>query len=306
MKGKIYKSTGSWYVIKIGNQFLNGRIRGVLKLENNTDNNPIAVGDWVECTFESEIDKLLNITHIYPRDNCIARSSIQNKNNQQILAANIDQSFLIVSIKNPITPLGLIDRFLISNELFHIKPLIIFNKLDIYSEKEYQNFILLKNMYNQVGYEVYGISLYTLDGLNKIIQILQNKTTLLCGQSGTGKTSFINAVFNSNLRTKKVSENTGKGMHTTTFAEMFDIGDNATIIDTPGIKELGLVNIEQEELSHYFPEMRALLKYCKFNNCLHINEPNCAIKDAVNKNLIPIKRYESYLFMFDSILKKKY
>ncbi|MCX8481833.1 MAG: ribosome small subunit-dependent GTPase A, partial [Sediminibacterium sp.] len=301
-----YKSTGSRYPIKMGNQFFNGRIRGVLKLDNNTDNNPIAVGDWVECTFENESDKLMNITYIYPRDNCIARSSIQNKNNQQILAANIDQSLLIVSVKNPITPLGLIDRFLISNELFHIKPLIIFNKLDIYSDKEYQIFINLKSMYNQVGYEVFGVSVKTLDGLHEIIQILQNKTTLLCGQSGTGKTSFINALFKNNLRTKEVSENTGKGMHTTTFAEMFDIGENAAIIDTPGIKELGLVNIEQAELSQYFPEMRPLLTHCKFNNCLHINEPNCAIKEAVNKNTIPLKRYESYLFMFDSILKKKY
>ena len=301
MKGKIYKSTGSWYKIKAENQqFYQGRIRGILKLENYPENNPATVGDNIEFDIENEEPEIVNISKIYNRHNCIARLSIQNKNQQQTIAANIDQSILLVSIKSPATPQGLIDRFLITNELFHIKPLIVFNKSDIYNEENQQEFLFYKDMYRSIGYEVYLLSLETLQGFETIKNLLDNKITLLSGQSGSGKTSFINKLLNQNLNTQSVNVQSGKGMHTTTFSEIYDINSTTSIIDTPGIKELGLVNVEKIELSQYFPEMRSVLSDCKFNNCQHIYEPNCAIKQAVSELKIHIKRYESYLFIYST------
>jgi ribosome biogenesis GTPase / thiamine phosphate phosphatase len=214
---------------------------------------------------------------------------------------------LFATLKDPKTPQCFIDRFLISSESFHIPTIIVFNKADLYKKKEEEKFETLKNMYEAIGYTVKKISVETNDGVEEIKNLLKDKVTLLSGHSGVGKSSFLNKIFpDMNLKTQDVSGWSGKGLHTTTFAEMFDLPFGGKIIDTPGIRELGLVDISKQELAHYFPEMRALMNNCQFNNCMHTEEPNCAIKAAVNSNTISADRYISYRSILDSIDEKKY
>lgn len=308
MKALIYKSTGSWYFAKNeeGRQF-NARIKGVLKISGLTSTNPIAVGDIVEMELENELENTATITAIYDRKNYIARVSPHNKNQHHIVASNLDQSFLFATIKDPKTSQGFIDRFLVSSESYHLPAVIIFNKADVYRKKELEKFEELKSIYQTIGYKVLLTSIVNNEGISKIKDLLINKTTLLSGHSGVGKSSLINAIFPElNLRTKEVSDWSGKGMHTTTFAEMFDLPSGGKVIDTPGLREFGLVDIEKHELSHYFPEMRIRLHECQFNNCMHINEPGCAIKDAVNKGEIHVDRYVSYLTILDTMEDKSY
>ena len=304
----VYKSTGSWYVTKTadGNLY-NARLKGVLKIAETTSTNPIAVGDWVEMEMENELEKTTTISEIKDRKNYIARVSPHNKNQHHIIASNLDQSLLFATLKDPKTSTGFIDRFLVSCEAYHLPAIIIFNKADLYKKKEMEKFEHLKGVYEQVGYTVVLASLLNRQGVDELKELLRNKTTLLSGHSGVGKSSLINSIFPElKLRTTEVSNWSGKGMHTTTFAEMFDLPLGGKAIDTPGIRELGLVDITKQELSHYFPEMRARLNGCKFNNCMHINEGDCAIKKAVNDGGIDTDRYVSYLTILDTMTDKAY
>ncbi len=308
MKATVYKSTGSWYVVKNddGLQF-NARILGKFKIDGLTSTNPIAVGDRVEIEMENELESSVTITQIHKRQNYITRTSPANKYQHHIIASNLNQSLLFATLKDPKTSQGFIDRFLISSESFHIPTIIVFNKADLYKKKEEEKFEELKLMYEKIGYKVVKISVEKDEGLVELTENLKNKITLISGHSGVGKSSFLNKVFpQKNLKTKDVSGWSGKGMHTTTFAEMFDLPFGGKIIDTPGIRELGLVDIPKQELSHYFPEMKALMNNCQFNNCMHTEEPNCAIKNAVNTNQISAERYISYRNILDSIDEKKY
>lgn len=278
------------------------RIKGKFKIEGISSTNPIAVGDWVTLDPDNERENTYIISAIAERRNYINRQSPHRRHQHHIIAANLDQSILFATIKSPRTSQGFIDRFLITSEAFHIPGIIIFNKADLYEEKEMRQYEEWASMYRQAGYSVYLISMETGQGVEEIKTVLKDKITLISGHSGVGKSSFINAVLpDLNLRTEEVSDWSGKGMHTTTFAEMFDLPAGGSIIDTPGVKEFGLVDISRQELSHYFPEMRRLIQQCQFNNCLHINEPGCAVKKAVNENQIHMLRYISYCTILESI-----
>jgi ribosome biogenesis GTPase / thiamine phosphate phosphatase len=303
MQAIVFKSTGSWYKVQThdGQQF-NARMKGIFKLDGITSTNPIAVGDVVECVLENELEHTVTITKINARKNYVARSSPHNRRHHHIIASNIDQSLLFATLKNPKTSQGFIDRFLVACEMYHVPAIIVFNKADLHTEKENETFAKLQTMYQQIGYTVLLISIQNQQGLENLQQILANKTTLVSGHSGTGKSTFINYLFPSlDLKTTEVSDWSGKGMHTTTFAQMFTLPFEGKIIDTPGIRELGLVDLKKTELSHYFPEMRRALNNCKYNNCLHINEPSCGIKSAIGAKEISFDRYQSYYNILESM-----
>lgn len=308
MKARIYKSTGSWYVAKTADgKLYNARIKGIFKIDEITSTNPLAVGDEVKMEIEDIEEESAMIDHIYDRRNYVARVSPHNKWQHHIIASNLDQSILFATLKDPKTSQGFMDRFLISCEAYHIPAIIVFNKSDLYRKKETEKFALLKEIYEGVGYRVILTSVQNGEGIDEVKSILDHKTTLLSGHSGVGKSTFINAVFPElDLRTQEVSGWSGKGLHTTTFAEMFDLPGGGQIIDTPGVREFGLVDISKSELSHFFPEMRVLLNQCQFNNCMHINEPGCAVKEAVNTGGVAVDRYVSYLTILDTMDDKKY
>lgn len=313
MKATVYKSTGSWYVVKGRDaasgldHFYNARILGKFKIDGLTSTNPIAVGDEVEIETENEIEGSVTITEIHGRKNYITRISPANKHQHHIIASNLDQTLLFATLKEPKTSQGFIDRFLVAAEMYHIPAIIVFNKADLYKKKEADKFEEWKAMYETIGYTIKKISVQTGEGIEELSAMLKDKVTLLSGHSGVGKSSFLNKLFpDMNLKTQDVSGWSGKGLHTTTFAEMFDLPFGGKVIDTPGIRELGLVDITKQELSHYFPEMRALINDCQFNNCLHAEEPSCAIKKAVNNGSITAERYISYRNILDSIDEKKY
>ncbi len=308
MKALVYKSTGSWYSVKTteGN-FFQCRIKGVFKIDGITSTNPIAVGDEVEIELENENESTGIITTIYNRRNYVARQSPHHKMQHHIIASNIDQSILFATLKEPKTSQGFIDRFLVACEMYHVPAIIVFNKADVYKKKEQEKFDHWKEMYEAIGYKVILTSVLNGNGIDKIEEVLKNKTSLLSGHSGVGKSTFINAVFPAlELKTLEVSSWSGKGMHSTTFAEMFDLPFGGRIIDTPGIRELGLVDIMKTELSGYFPEMKKVLGNCQFNNCIHMNEPGCAVKDAVLSGEIAEERYISYCSILDSIHEQYY
>ncbi len=306
MQGTVYRSTGSWYFIKNEQgQFLNARMKGVFKMEGITSTNPVAVGDIVDYESEGSEGGVM-IKGIHDRKNYINRQSPRHKYQQHIVAANIDQSLLLATIKEPRTSQGFIDRFLVVCEMYHIPAVILFNKLDLYEEKEMALLEYMEAIYTSIGYQVLSMSILENKGVDRVEAILKNKITLVSGHSGVGKSSFINAMVPElEIKTKDVSGWSGKGQHTTTFAEMYDLPGGGSIIDTPGMKEFGLVGIEKEELSGYFPEMRQRLNDCQFNNCLHINEPGCAIKDAVASGEIHEDRYVSYYNILESIEKRR-
>jgi len=308
MKMRVYKSTGSWYILKDEKgRSWNGRAKGVLKLDDITSTNPVAVGDWVEADTESDADSTAIITEIHDRNNYINRQSPRHKHQHHIVAANLDQSMLIATLKEPRTSQGFIDRFLVASEMYHVPPVIVFNKFDLYKQKELDRYAQWKEMYETIGYRVLLVSAMKNEGFEEFKERLKNKTTLLSGHSGVGKSSLLNIIFPGiGLKTGDISGWSGKGQHTTTFAEMFDLPEGGKVIDTPGMREFGLVDIEKQELSHYFPEMRDRLNNCQFNNCLHINEPDCAIKEAVINGEINEDRYVSYVNILDSIEEKSY
>jgi len=308
MTGKVYKSTGSWYVIRTSDGTAwNARLKGLFKLDGITSTNPLAVGDDVDLEPENEGEKTATITAIHDRRNYINRQSPSHRMQHHIVAANIDQSLLVVTLKEPRTSQGFIDRWLVTCEAYHVPAVLLFNKSDLYRKKEEERFAAWQKMYGDVGYRLVRMSIKTGEGLDQVKELLQGKISLLSGHSGVGKSSFLNALFPSmSLKTQEVSGWSGKGIHTTTFAEMFDLPSSGRVIDTPGMREFGLVDISRPELSGYFPEMRALAGQCQFNNCLHLEEPGCVVKAAVQEGSISPDRYISYCAILGSIEENNY
>lgn len=301
MKGKVIQTTGSWYQVSLDNkQTVSARLKGKFKLENFDTTNPIAVGDEVELSLmdnnEYIIDKIL------PRSNYIIRQSPRHKTQRHIVSSNIDTVLIISSINQPRTSLGFIDRVIAAAECFHIAVTIIINKKDLWKAKEMalaENWI---EIYSKIGYDIFAINAFDKVDIQRVHQLLNLKTSLLTGHSGVGKSTLVNQINpNLSLKTGQISNKWHKGKHTTTFATMFEIFDHSYIIDTPGIKEFALLHLEPEEVSDYFVEMKALKNECQYNNCMHINEPNCAVLTALAKDEIAISRYESYLNIIDNI-----
>lgn len=294
MTGIVVKSTGSRYLVRIDNgEILDCVLKGKLRLDGRKTTNPVAVGDKVDVEREGE-DTV--VSNIYPRKNYIIRKSINLSKQAQILASNLDQAVLVATLVSPRTSLGFIDRFLITAEAYSIPAKLIFNKSDILDSELLKLQQEIIDIYTKVGYECFVVSGLSGDNLDKVKAILKDKTTLIAGHSGVGKSTLINAIEpRLNIKTGDISAAHAKGMHTTTFAELHELSFGGFIIDSPGIKELGLVEMKKEEVGHYFPEIRERMNGCKFNNCLHVNEPKCAIKDAVENGEISEERFHSYL-----------
>ena len=299
MQGLVIKSTGSWYQIRAtdGKRY-DCRIKGKFRIKGIQTTNPIAVGDQVAFDMEPNADT--GVIHtLLDRKNYIIRKSINLSKQAQIIAANMDQAFLIVTLASPRTSLGFIDRFLATAEAYSIPTVLIFNKLDLFSEEGLEFLGEYKSIYENIGYPCYEVSAIEGTNLPQIEALLKDKVTLFSGHSGVGKSSLINALMpGQNIKTGAISEASDKGQHTTTFAEMHEFPFGGFLIDTPGIRELGIFDIRPTELSHYFREMRALLNHCRFNNCRHVNEPGCAIMKAVQEGEIEPSRYESYLSIY--------
>lgn len=296
MKGIVMRSTGSFYeVLAEDGKTYTCRMRGKMRLEGIKETNPVAVGDRVVIAFDHEFG---TIKELLPRENHILRQSIKKTAHSHVLAANVDQVLLVVTLAFPRTSLGFIDRFLVSAESFRIPQVIVFNKKDLLDGESLEKVLQLMTLYNSVGVTCFSVSALDQD-LLEINHVLQNKTTLIAGHSGVGKSTLLNKIAPGlNQTIGEVSQFSSKGKHTTTFAEMFSIGENTFVIDTPGVKELGLVDMSQQEISDYFPEMRELRNNCKFGSkCIHINEPKCSIVEAVKSGEIAISRYDSYISM---------
>ena len=295
-EGIVYKSTGSWYLVKSKNKFFECRIKGKIRLKDISTTNPIAVGDEVE--FEMESNGKGVISDILPRVNYIIRKSVNLSKQYHIIASNIDISVLVVTLNNPITSTNFIDRFLVSCEAYDIPVIIAFNKKDTYIDKESDEIEKLINTYRAIGYKCELISAKYGDRVDEIIKLIRNKTCIISGHSGVGKSTLINSISpNLKLKTKEISSSHKQGRHTTTYAEMFDLDSNIKIIDTPGIRGFGLVDITKYELGDFFPEFFEAKQKCKFKNCLHLDEPDCNVKIKVKKGEIYQSRYNTYLDM---------
>ncbi len=294
MKGIVIKSTGSRYLVKAGDRVYDSVLKGKLRLEGRKTTNPVAVGDFVELEVESSGET--SIVSIHPRKNYIIRKSINLSKQAQILASNMDQAVLIATLVFPRTSLGFIDRFLVTAEAYSIPAIIVFNKCDLLDDHLRQVQQAVISIYTSAGYPCYEVSSYNDAEIKALINVFKDKTTLLTGHSGVGKSTFTNALEPGlNLKTGEISAAHAKGMHTTTFAELHALNFGGNIIDTPGIKELGLVEMKKEEVGHYFPEIRSRMQGCRFNNCLHVNEPKCAVLAGVEAGDISPERYYSYL-----------
>ena len=300
--GLIFRSTGSWYELQDDDgNMLSCRLKGKFKIKDLKVTNPLAVGDRVRFFVEDEVENTGVIAEIIPRKNYIIRKSVHKTAHGHLLACNIDQLVLIVTLASPKTSLGFIDRMLVTAETFRIPVLLVFNKFDLLNKEGVLFQKELISLYKLLGYDCLVTSVNNNLGIKAFKSSLKNKISLVSGHSGVGKSSLINLLdINLDLPINEISTFSNKGVHTTTFAEMYEISKNTFIIDSPGIKELGLMEIENSELSHYFPEFRELLGLCKFHNCMHINEPRCAVKDALDNGKIAESRYLSYLSMYEN------
>lgn len=305
-KGLVYRSTGSWYVIKeTDGVFIEARIKGKFRNKDIKTTNPISVGDWVSYTVKE--DGCGWIEEIHPRKNYMIRKSVNLSKEAHIIGSNIDLCVLIATVSNPTTSTGFIDRFSVTAQAYDIPLLIVFNKSDLYSIKDKEHLEDLIACYEKIGFECLVTSAKNNLFIDKLKEKLENKVVLFSGHSGAGKSSLINSMNSSlKLAVGEISEAHSKGKHTTTFAEMFDLTETIQLIDTPGIKGFGLIDLEKEELSQYFPEMFEISSECKFHNCVHINEPGCAVIEAVNLGVIAESRYQSYYSMYNDDEKETY
>ncbi len=301
MRGLVRKSTGSWYqVLGDDGKVYDCRIKGKFRIKGIKTTNPIAVGDWVKFEVEPDQESAV-IFELEPRRNYIIRKSVNLSKQTQIIGANLDQAILVVTLASPPTSLGFIDRFLVTAEAYDIPAILIFNKLDLFSQEGLEVLQEYKDIYESIGYPCYEVSARLGTNIDVLKDLLKDKVTLVSGHSGVGKSTLINSIVpDLDLRTGDISDWSDKGKHTTTFAEMIDLDFGGKLIDTPGIRELGIVDIEKQELSHFFPEMRLLMNKCRFNNCRHINEPGCVVMEAVEAGDIESSRYDSYLSMYNN------
>ncbi len=300
MKGVVVKSTGSWYVVRElpGGQLHRCRLRGKFKNQGLKVSNPLAVGDVVAFEVPAQAEGAGVIHTIGPRRNYIIRRSVHKSEHAHIVAANLDQALLVVTLVSPATSFGFIDRFLVTAEAYHLPALLIFNKSDLYDEDTLDYQRQIAGMYESLGYPSVLCSAETGDNVVAVAALLPNKISLLSGHSGVGKSTLINELVpDLDLKTAEISAFSDKGKHTTTFAEMLEVVPGTYLIDTPGIKELGLVDVPAAELAGYFPEMRALLNQCRYHNCQHVHEPGCAVREAMDQGKLAVPRYESYLSM---------
>ena len=305
LKGRIIQTTGSWYQVLLDDKIITARLKGKFKLEELDTTNPIAVGDYV--TLEKTEGNEFIINEIHERNNYIIRQSPRNKHQRHIIASNIDQALLVVTIAQPRTSLGFVDRFIAAAESFHIPVKIIINKIDLIRDKDKELLEYMQIVYNNLGYEVILSSTVTNEGIDTVTSTLANKTSLVAGHSGVGKSTLLNAINKDlHLKTGTISEKWGKGKHTTTFATMIQIFKDSFIIDTPGIKEFMLLQVEPEEVSGYFIDIKKFAEGCQYNNCLHLNEPKCAVKEAVENMQIAATRYENYLNIIQNIKEINY
>lgn len=298
MTGLVYKSTGSWYTVKTDlGVFYQCRIKGKFRIEDFKSTNPIAVGDVVDFELETKNDETTGvITAIHDRKNYIIRRSVNLSKQTHIIASNIDQVFLLITIDNPPTFTSFIDRFLVTAEAYSIKTILLFNKTDTYGEETQDEVKYLAHVYRKIGYECINISARKGKNIDKVKSLMRGKVSMFAGHSGVGKSTLVNSIEPSlDLKTKEISSQHMQGQHTTTFAEMFDLSFGAKIIDTPGIKGFGVVDMDKEEVSDYFPEFFKLKQDCKFNNCLHLEEPKCAVKRALDNDEVAFSRYRSYV-----------
>ncbi len=298
MTGIVYKSTGSWYLVKSDDgAMMECRIKGKFRISGIKSTNPIAVGDIVDYELDESSDKTTGtIYNIHDRKNYIVRKSVNLSHQMHIIAANIDRVFLLVTINNPPTTTSFIDRFLVTAEAYGIEAVLVFSKIDTFNDDMLDEQLYLQHVYSQIGYECLRISSTEKKGLDALKQMMKGKVSMFSGHSGVGKSTLINALEPSlDLKTKAISEQHQQGQHTTTFAEMFDLSFGAQIIDTPGIRGFGIVDMEKEEIGDYFPEFFKLKNDCKFNNCLHKDEPHCAVKAALERDEIAWSRYRSYI-----------
>ena len=298
MTGLVYKSTGSWYTVKSEQgDFMECRIKGKFRMKGIKSTNPIAVGDIVDYELDENSDAVTGTIHnIHDRKNYIVRKSVNLSKQTHIIASNIDVVFLLITINNPPTTTSFIDRFLVTAEAYGIEAILVFNKIDTFDEAMRDEQLYLKYIYSEIGYKFLKVSAIEKKGLDELKKMMLGKVSMFSGHSGVGKSTLVNALEpNLSLKTKNISEQSKQGQHTTTFAEMYDLTFDAKIIDTPGIKGFGIVDMEPSEVSGYFPEFFKLQDECKFNNCLHKEEPNCAVKKALEENKIAWSRYNSYL-----------
>ncbi|MEN8786185.1 MAG: ribosome small subunit-dependent GTPase A [Flavobacteriales bacterium] len=297
-KGLVIKSTGSWYSVKLSNgTIIQCRIKGKFRLKGIETTNPVTVGDIVSIEIQEDDNGM--IVEIETRKNYIIRKSVNLSKKAHIIASNIDLAFLVVTVNYPKTYLNFIDRFLVTAEAYHIPTTLVFNKIDLLNDNELKELNNLVETYSKIGYSCIKTSVEKNINIEEVKAQMKNKTSVFSGNSGVGKSSLINLIDNSlDIKTSDISDSHNQGKHTTTFAEMHELKFGGHIIDTPGIKGLGIIDIEQEVIHHYFPEMRAIMNECKFNNCVHVNEPKCAVKKAVEEGNIAEFRYQNYLNLY--------
>jgi ribosome biogenesis GTPase / thiamine phosphate phosphatase len=296
-KGLVIKTTGSWHIVRSGNEIFNCKLKGSFRISNIRNTNPVAVGDHVEFTVTGEKGGIIN--KIEDRKNYIIRKATNLSKETHILAANVDQLFLMVTIKHPATPLEFIDRFLLSAEAYHIKSALIINKMDLYKDPELNRVSEVIRIYEFAGYACYKLSLHTGEGFGDLVRLMKDKITVIAGNSGVGKSTFINLLVPGiNLKTSNISEYHLSGKHATTYAEMVELPGGGFIIDTPGIRGFGMTNISKNEVGLYFTDIFKLSQNCRFYNCTHIHEPDCAVIDALEKGILHESRYRSYCNIF--------